>query len=69
MFDDSIFKEITTNEISRDLLRNAPHTLQMAVSEKWSYKYSREEACFPKEYLKENKFWPSRGWVYLIFGY
>ena len=55
----SIFKEITTNEISRDLLRNAPHTLQMVVSEKWSYKYSREEACFPKEYLKEDKFWPS----------
>jgi len=55
----SIFKEITTNEISRDLLRNAPHTLQMVVSEKWSYKYSREEACFPKEYLKENKYWPS----------
>jgi glycine dehydrogenase len=55
----SIFKEITTNEISRDLLRNAPHTLQMVVSEKWSYKYSREEACFPKDYLKENKYWPS----------
>ena len=55
----SIYKEITNNEISRDLLRNSPHTLQMAVSEKWTYKYSREQACFPKEYLKENKFWPS----------
>ncbi len=55
----SIHEEIMKSEISRDLLRNSPHTLQMAVSEKWSYKYSREEACFPKEYLKENKFWPS----------
>ena len=55
----SIYEEIMKSEISRDLLRNSPHTLQMAVSEKWSYKYSREEACFPKEYLKENKFWPS----------
>ena len=55
----TIYKEITKNEISRDLLRNAPHTLQMAVSEKWPYKYTREEACFPKDYLIENKFWPS----------
>jgi len=55
----SIYEEIIKSEISRDLLRNAPHTLQMVVSEKWTYKYSREEACFPKEYLKENKFWPS----------
>ena len=55
----SIYEEITTDEISRELLRNAPHTLQMAISDKWPYKYSREEACFPKEYLRENKYWPS----------
>ena len=55
----SIYEEITTDEISRELLRNAPHTLKMAISDKWPYKYSREEACFPKEYLRENKYWPS----------
>ena len=56
----SIYSEITSNDESdRQLLRNSPHTLKMLTSSEWNYEYSREEASFPKNYLKANKFWPS----------
>ncbi len=56
----SIYSEITSNDESdRQLLRNSPHTLKMLTSSEWNYEYSREEASFPKNYLKVNKFWPS----------
>lgn len=40
------------------VLKNAPHTLEMITSDEWSYAYSRQEAAFPMDYVKENKFWP-----------
>jgi glycine dehydrogenase len=56
----SIYSEITSNDESdREMLRNSPHTLKMLTSSEWDYVYSREEASFPKNYLKANKFWPS----------
>ncbi len=56
----SIYSEITSNDESdREMLRNSPHTLKMLTSSEWNYVYSREEASFPKNYLKTNKFWPS----------
>ena len=56
----SIYFEITSNnESDREMLKNSPHTLKMLTSSKWNYEYSREDASFPKDYLKTNKFWPS----------
>jgi glycine dehydrogenase len=56
----SIYSEITSNnESDREMLRNSPHTLKMLTSSEWNYEYSREDASFPKDYLKTNKFWPS----------
>jgi glycine dehydrogenase len=42
-----------------NLLKNAPHTLQMITSNDWNFPYSREAAAFPLEFTKEDKFWPS----------
>jgi len=39
-------------------LKNAPHGIQEAISDQWSHPYSREKACYPIAYLKDNKFWP-----------
>jgi len=39
-------------------LKNAPHTQDMLTAENWPYKYSRETAAFPLEYIRGNKFWP-----------
>jgi len=56
----SIYTEIISDDDSkREMLKNSPHTLKMLTSTDWPYPYTREEASFPKSYLKTNKFWPS----------
>ena len=41
-----------------EILKNAPHTLEMISSDSWPYNYSRKKAAFPLDFVKENKFWP-----------
>jgi glycine dehydrogenase len=40
-------------------LKNAPHTQFVITANEWTKSYSRQEAAFPLEYVKLNKFWPS----------
>ena len=42
-----------------NVLKNAPHTLEMITSDNWQFPYSRQKASFPLPYIKENKFWPA----------
>ncbi len=42
-----------------NVLKNAPHTSRVALSDQWDRPYSREKAVFPLPYLRFNKFWPS----------
>lgn len=52
-----------------NVLKNAPHTLQMIICNKWEYPYSREKAAFPDPKLKtQNKFWPSVGRIDNVYG-
>ncbi len=51
---DSVSKEDDNN-----ILKNAPHTLEMITADEWLLPYSREAAAFPLDYVKTNKFWPS----------
>ena len=53
--------EVIENKVDKDnnVLKNAPHTLEMTVNDSWSYPYSREKAVFPLPHLKQNKFWPT----------
>jgi glycine dehydrogenase len=57
----SIKKEI--DSVSKDdennILKNAPHTLDMITANEWYLPYSREKAAFPLNYVRDNKFWPS----------
>jgi glycine dehydrogenase len=57
----SIKKEIDTlsKDDDNNVLKNAPHTLEMITANNWDFPYTREEAAFPLEYVKEGKFWPS----------
>lgn len=41
-----------------NLLKNAPHTSVEATSDEWSHPYTRKQAAFPLEWVKEKKFWP-----------
>ncbi|MDD4746077.1 MAG: aminomethyl-transferring glycine dehydrogenase [Salinivirgaceae bacterium] len=56
----SIKKEIEAigDEKTDNLLINAPHTVFEVTDNKWEHKYSRQEAAFPLEWLRANKFWP-----------
>ena len=57
----SIKKEIdiATADEPNNVLKNAPHTLQMLTADVWNMPYSRETAAFPLDYISDNKFWPT----------
>lgn len=38
-----------------NVLKNAPHTADMVISDSWDKPYSREQAAYPLPYLKANK--------------
>ena len=42
-----------------NILKNAPHNQEILISNTWNFPYSREEAAFPTNFVKENKFWPT----------
>jgi len=42
-----------------NVLKNAPHTQLVITADDWSLPYGRQQAAFPLEYVKANKFWPS----------
>jgi len=42
-----------------NVLKNAPHTAQVALTENWAMPYSREKAVFPLPFVKKSKFWPA----------
>lgn len=42
-----------------NVLKHAPHTMRVAVTEHWDRPYFLEKAIFPLEHLRYNKFWPS----------
>lgn len=40
-------------------LKNAPHTSLFVTGSEWNHPYSRQQAAFPVEGLKNSKFWPT----------
>ncbi|HLG36091.1 MAG TPA: aminomethyl-transferring glycine dehydrogenase [Bacteroidia bacterium] len=40
-----------------NVLKNSPHTVYEVSSDEWNHSYSRQKACFPLPWVKENKFW------------
>ena len=40
-------------------LKNAPHTVHVICVDEWTHAYSRQQAAFPLDYLRQHKFWPS----------
>ena len=60
----SIKKEI--DEIAKgeadeknNVLKNAPHTEQMVISDNWDKPYSREKAAYPLDWVRDHKFFAS----------
>ncbi|MGZ3884024.1 MAG: aminomethyl-transferring glycine dehydrogenase [Bacteroidia bacterium] len=60
----SIRKEIREIEEGKfekadNVIKHAPHTAKLVVSDSWSKPYSREKAAYPLKWVRDNKFWPS----------
>jgi glycine dehydrogenase len=63
-------KEVETGiaDQKNNVLKNAPHTAQMVISDSWNYPYSREKAAFPIGWSRSNKFWASVSRVDSAYG-
>ena len=55
-------------KVEESVLKNAPHTINLAVNDKWGFVYSRQKALYPLSWVKEHKFWPSVRRVNDAFG-
>jgi glycine dehydrogenase len=53
---------------ANNVIKNAPHTCKMVVSDKWEKPYSRQKAAFPLAWVRDNKFWPSVGRIDNAYG-
>ncbi len=53
--------EVQNGVADRDnnVLKNAPHTAEVVLSESWDLPYTRTKAVYPLEFVKANKFWPA----------
>ncbi len=40
-------------------LKHAPHTQGVITADEWTRSYTRQQAAFPLDYVRNNKFWPS----------
>ena len=65
--------EITAIEAGKadrtnNVLKNAPHSYFHLLSDNWDHPYSREQAAFPRPWLKERKFWVPVGRVDNAYG-
>jgi glycine dehydrogenase len=48
-------------------LRNAPHTADLLLGD-WPYPYTKEQAFFPQQAVREDKYWPPVGRVDNVYG-
>ena len=51
-----------------NVLKNAPHTADVLAADKWDHPYSREQAGYPAQWLRDYKFWPAVGRIDNVFG-
>jgi glycine dehydrogenase len=51
-----------------NVLKNAPHTAEMLLSDAWNHPYSREQAAYPAPWLRDHKFWPVVGRIDNAYG-
>lgn len=54
-------EEVRTGSADKknNVLKNAPHTSHVVVSDSWERPYGREKAAYPLDWIMDNKFWPS----------
>lgn len=53
---------------ANNVLKNAPHTQEVVISDAWNRPYAREKAAFPLHWIRSNKFWPTVSRIDDAFG-
>ncbi|KUY17631.1 glycine dehydrogenase (aminomethyl-transferring) [Elizabethkingia miricola] len=43
-------------DAENNVLKNAPHTMELVISDAWDKPYAREKAAYPLEWVRDNKF-------------
>jgi glycine dehydrogenase len=63
-------RQIETGHLDRtdNPLINAPHTIAEISKDQWTHPYSRTQAAWPMDWLRESKFWPSVGRIDDTYG-
>ncbi len=63
-------QEIERGEMSLEdnLLKNAPHTVEMLLADEWTHPYSRQRAAYPAPWTRERKYWPTVARIDNAFG-
>lgn len=51
-----------------NVLKNAPHAVEVITADEWNHKYARTKAAFPLKWIAGNKFWPSVNRIDDAFG-
>ena len=51
-----------------NVLKNAPHSAFHLLADDWQHPYSREKAAFPREWVRQRKFWVPVGRVDNAYG-
>ena len=51
-----------------NVLYHAPHTAEAVMVDEWQRPYTREQAAYPTDWVKEWKFWPPVGRVDDVYG-
>ncbi|WPP52579.1 aminomethyl-transferring glycine dehydrogenase [Catalinimonas niigatensis] len=54
-------REVEQGKVDKEdnVLKNAPHTAEVALNDDWNFSYSRQKAVYPHPFVREHKFWPS----------
>ena len=55
-------------DAKNNVLTNAPHIQELLIAETWDKPYSKEDAFFPLQWVKEYKYWPPVARVDNVFG-
>jgi glycine dehydrogenase len=63
----SAIEEGKSNPVN-NLLKNAPHTVEVLMTQEWKRPYTRQEAAFPSDWTRHNKFWPAVGRIDGAYG-
>ena len=51
-----------------NVLKNAPHTSEALLVVNWERSYSREEAAYPLDWVRDSKYWPPVGRIDNVYG-